>query len=288
MSASVRGTDFLELTKPRLCALAVAATVVGFVLGSSGRFDWTRALLTALGAALGGGGGNALNQWWERDADALMRRTRCRPLPTGRLQPSEALWFGLAVSSAGMLLLASVQPLAGWLGLATVVSYVACYTPLKRRTPLCTLVGAIPGAMPPLIGWAAATGRLGLEGWVLFGLLFLWQLPHFLAIAWLYREEYAAAGFRMLPVIDPTGWRTARQMVLYTAALVPTSLLPTLIGLSGPAYFYGALAAGIGFAGLAGMAAVIHSPQWARRVFLGSIGYLPLLLAMLVIDRGAP
>jgi protoheme IX farnesyltransferase len=276
----------LELTKPRLSALAVAATWVGFILGSLRAPHYGRLAMTLLGAALVGGGGHALNQWLERDADALMARTSVRPLPTGRLQPSQACAVGVMLSVVGVAVLGWVNPLTATLGAFTVVSYVGLYTPLKRLTPLCTLVGAIPGAMPPLIGWTGATGRLTLEGWVLFGVLFLWQLPHFLAIAWMYRDQYAAAGFKMLPIIDPDGARTARQLILYTAALVPTSLLPTLIGLAGPRYFYGALAVGVAFAAIAAVAASVRSVPWARRVFVGSISYLPVLMGLMVWDRG--
>jgi len=177
--------------------------------------------------------------------------------------------------------------LAAGLGVLTLISYVGIYTPLKRITPLCTLVGAVPGAMPPLIGWAAAVGALSVEAWILCAVLFLWQLPHFLAIAWMYRDDYAAAGFRMLPVIDAEGSRTGRQMVLYALALLPASLLPTLVGLSGPVYFCAALAVGAWFVALALLAAWSKSLASARRLFLGSIGYLPLMLLLMVLDRGA-
>ena len=283
----MRQLAYLELTKPRLTGLAVLSTGAGYALGSMGACDWPRLGLTLLGAALVGGGGNALNEWLEREQDALMMRTRRRPLPSGRVAPRPALWFGIVTSLVGVFVLSRVNPLAAGLGLLTLISYVGIYTPLKRITPLCTLVGAVPGAMPPLIGWAASVGSLSVEAWILCAVLFLWQLPHFLAIAWMYRDDYAAAGFRMLPVIDAEGSRTGRQMVLYALALLPASLLPTLVGLSGPVYFCAALAVGAWFVALALLAAWSKSLASARRLFLGSIGYLPLMLLLMVLDRGA-
>ena len=285
-----RVTDYLALTKPRLTFLALVAVLVGFLMGSLRPLDWGRLLVTLFGAALVGGGGNALNQWWERDADALMRRTRGRPLPARRLMPNEALVFGLASASLGLLLLAiAVNAVAAILGVITLVSYVALYTPMKRITSLCTLIGAVPGALPPMIGWAAARGTLALEAWVLFAILFLWQLPHFLAIAWVHREDYARAGFRMLPVVDPEGFSTARQMVLYGLALLPVSLLPTLLGVAGELYFVGAAVVGVWFVGMTIAAARHRTAALATRLFLASIGYLPVVLGLLVLDaRAAP
>ncbi len=281
-----RLASYLELTKPRLTALALLSVGAGFWLGSSGTLSLARFLHTLLGAALIGGGGNALNQWAERDVDALMRRTQSRPLPTGRVTPHDALWFGLMSALLGVLWLGWwVNPLCALLGLLTLVIYVGIYTPLKRRTALCTLVGAIPGALPPLIGWAGSRGALGLEAWMLFAILFLWQLPHFLAIVWMYREEYARAGFRMLPVVDPDGASTARQMVLYGLALLPTSLLPTIQGLTGPIYFVGTMTVGLWFVGTAVWAARWRSCAVAHRLFLASVGYLPVVLLLMVLDK---
>jgi len=281
-----QAADYLALTKPRLTFLALLAVLAGFLMGSSRPLEWGRLLLTLLGAALVGGGGNALNQWWEREADALMRRTNRRPLPAGRLRPGQALAFGLAAAAGGVLLLAlAVHALAALLGVVTLISYVALYTPMKRVTPLCTLIGAVPGALPPVIGWAAARGALALEAWVLFAMLFLWQLPHFLAIAWVHREDYARAGFRMLPVVDPEGLSTARQMVLYGSALLPISLLPTLLGAAGEVYFAGAAAVGVWFVGMTVAAARRRSEALAGRLFLASIGYLPVVLGLMVLDR---
>ena len=278
--------DYLALTKPRLTALAVLAAVAGFLMGSSRPLDLLVLIHTLVGAALVGGGANALNQWAERDADALMSRTQSRPLPAGRLKPIEALTFGLASSGLGIGYLAlGVNALAGWLAAITVVTYVGLYTPLKRQTALCTLIGAIPGAIPPLIGWAAARGELALEAWVLFAMVFFWQLPHFLAIAWVHRDEYARAGFRMLPVVEPDGSSTARQMVLYGLALLPTSLLPTILGVAGPVYFIGAAVLGAWFFWMAVSAARQRSCAVANRLFLASVGYLPLVLCLMVMDK---
>ena len=281
-----RMADYLALTKPRLTALALLAAAAGFFMGSSGPPALLRLIHTLVGAALAGGGANALNQWYERDADALMPRTRLRPLPAGRLAPSEALTYGLALSGLGILSLALwVNALASGLAAITVLMYVGLYTPLKRVTSLCTLIGAIPGAMPPLIGWAAARGALTLEAWVLFAMVFVWQLPHFLAIAWLYREEYARAGFQMLPVVEPDGASTARQMVLYGLALVPISLLPTILGVAGARYFVGATVLGLWLCAAAVSAARQRSGPCARRLFLASVGYLPVVLFLMVLDK---
>ncbi len=287
MNLSMTWRDYLELTKPRLTALALVTAAVGYALGARHSMDWGRVGAMLLGAALAGGGANALNQWWERDADALMNRTKSRPLPAGRLAPPSALAFGLAMAALGCGWLAlTVNGLTAWLAALTVSSYVLIYTPLKRRTSLCTLAGAIPGALPPLIGWAAARGALPPAAWLVGAIVFLWQLPHFLAIAWVYREEYAKAGFRMLPVVEPDGLSTARQMVLYAAALLVTSLLPVAYGLAGLWYFLGALAAGIWLCAVTISAARTRSPAVATRLFLTSVGYLPILLSLLVADRG--
>lgn len=283
-----RLADYAALMKLRLTALAVLSTGVGFWVGASRSLDVRLLLCTLLGAGLVGGGGNALNQWAERDADAMMARTKSRPLPTGRLQPVEAFVVGCVSSAAGVFLLSvSVNGLAAGLALLTLISYVGIYTPLKRKTSLCTLVGAVPGALPPLIGWAAARGRLDVEAWVLFAILFLWQLPHFLAIAWLHRDDYARAGFRMLPVIEPDGASTVRQMVLYGWALLVASLLPTILGVTGPIYFAGAIAVGGWF--LTTMIPVVRgrSLASAHRAFLASVAYLSIVLMLMVVDKTA-
>ncbi len=278
--------DALELTKPGITGLVLVTTAVGFHLGAVGAFDFPLLLHALLGTALLAGGTNALNQYAEREADAQMKRTRERPLPAGRLRPSVALAFATAISLAGAVHLAvAVNLLTALLGAAALVIYVFLYTPLKRRTSLCTIVGAVPGALPPLMGWAAIRGELDVLAWVLFAIVFFWQLPHFLAIAWLYRQDYARAGFPMLPVLDPTGSRTARQILLYTLALVLVSLLTTVLGLTGAIYFFGALTLGLGFLALGLALAFGRGGQQARRLFLGSVIYLPVLLILMVVDK---
>ncbi len=275
---------YLELTKPRLTFLAIVTAVGGFFLAGEsvpGTF-----VFLLLGTALVGAGAGALNQYLEREADSRMERTRGRPLPSGRISPDAALAFGVACSTAGLAVLAlGTNLLAAGLAAATLVSYLFIYTPLKPRTALCTLVGAIPGALPPLIGWAAARGELGLHAWSLFFILFLWQLPHFLAIAWTWREDYARAGFKMLPVLDPEGGSTGRQIVLYCLALIPVSLLPAVMGSFGWLYFLAALASGLAFLGCGLATARARSRPSARRLFFASILYLPVLLTTMTLDR---
>jgi protoheme IX farnesyltransferase len=239
-----------------------------------------------LGTGLVAGGASAFNQLIERGPDGLMRRTRMRPLPDRRLQATEAAIFAAALSAAGLLILwAGVNLLSAGVALATLASYALVYTPLKRVTSFATVVGAIPGALPPVIGWAAARGSLSQGAWVLFGIVFLWQLPHFLAIAWIYREDYARAGFRMLPVIEPDGRSTGRQAVVYCAALLPLALAPTLVGMAGTIYFAGAFALTLGFLGLSARFARTRAVPDARRLFFGSIIYLPLLWMFMIADR---
>ncbi|MBI1953839.1 MAG: protoheme IX farnesyltransferase [Candidatus Omnitrophica bacterium] len=276
-----------ELAKPRLTLLAVAVSLVGFLFGSShGALDPLRLLAELLGVTLVGAGAGALNQYLERGPDALMNRTKNRPLPSGRLSPPEALGAGVLTSAAGILILWRwTFPLAGWLAAATLAAYLFLYTPLKARSALCTLAGAVPGALPPLIGWAASGGSLNTEAWLLFGILFLWQLPHFLAIAWTHREDYRRAGFKMLPVLDPEGWMTGRQITLYTLALIPVSLLHAAVGSFGILYFFAALAAGGFFFSLGVSTACLRSLASARRLFVGSLIYLPFLLTAMTLDR---
>lgn len=278
--------DFWSLTKPRITALVLVTTGVAFALASRGSSEWVRLLHTLLGTALLAGGTNALNQYLEREADARMKRTRGRPIPSGRLDPRSALWFAVAISLAGAVYLFwFVNPLTALLGSIALALYVFAYTPLKRKTSLCTLVGAVPGAIPALMGWTAARNALDAEAWVLFGIVFLWQLPHFLAIAWMYRADYARAGFRMLPVVDPEGVETGRQVVLYTLALLPVSLLTSVLGLTGALYFVGAFTLGLGFLALGLALALNGSAVRARRLFLASLAYLPALLVLMLIDK---
>jgi protoheme IX farnesyltransferase len=278
--------DLYGLTKPGITRLVLITTAVGFYLGSTGSFDLGLLLHTLLGTGLLAGGTNALNQYAERQADAAMKRTRDRALPAGRLKESTALVFSAGISVAGAVYLALlVNPLTALLGTAALLIYIFAYTPLKRKSWLCTLVGAVPGAIPPMMGWTAVTGSLDLLAWVLFGIVFLWQMPHFFAIGWLYRLDYARAGFPMLPVIDPEGRRTSRQIVLYTVALLAVSLLTTLLGLTGALYFVGALTLGLLFLGLGVALAYTRTGAHARRLFLGSVLYLPVLLVLMVVDK---
>jgi heme o synthase len=283
---ATRVADFVELTKPRITFLVLVTTAVGYALGVGSNFHPAVFVALLVGTALVSGGASALNQWAERDADARMNRTASRPLPSGRLAPADALAFGLAISAAGLVVLAgAVNRLAALLALVSLSSYVLAYTPLKRVTSLCTVVGAVPGAIPPLIGWAAARGSLDREAWALFAVLFLWQLPHFLSIAWIYREDYARAGFPMLPVADPQGGATARQTVAYAAALIPVTLIAGAYAAAGTTYLWGALALGAAFVGFALVFAIRRSVRAARWVFLASVLYLPAVLGLMVLDR---
>src|ERR1700685_4480239 len=238
---------YVVLTKPDVTFLVVITTVAGFYLGSTGPMDWAKLAHTLFGTLLVAGGTAALNQYVERDMDAVMRRTAARPLPTGTLKPSEVLIFGIVTIVLGIAWLAlAVNLLATLVAVITSLSYLGLYTPLKTRTTLATAVGAVPGALPPLIGWAAAHGSLSQGGWILFAILFLWQFPHFHAIAWMYREDYARAGIQMLPVVDPEGKRTVRQIIGTAVGLIGVSLLPSVVGLAGMVYCFGALVVSVG------------------------------------------
>jgi protoheme IX farnesyltransferase len=277
---------FLELTKPRLTSLVLVTTLVGFYVGVQGPMNYLLMLNLLFGTALVAGGAAALNQLLEKEYDAKMRRTESRPLPSGRLQPDSVLIFGGTCAAAGLIYLAlTVNLLTSLLGAVTLVSYLFVYTPLKRVTTLNTIVGAIPGALPPLMGWTAARGEVTSAGWTLFAILFFWQLPHFLAIAWIYREEYAKAGFAMLPVLDPEGQRTGRQAVSHTLGLLPVSLAPFLFNLAGVLYLVGALVLGITFIWFAIQFSRQLTQVCARRLFYSSIVYLPLLLGLMVLDK---
>src|SRR5262245_55673203 len=278
--------DFIELTKPRVVTMILVTTLVGFYLASSGTPDWWLLVAALAGTGLAAGGTLALNQYLERDADAHMRRTQGRPLPSGRLQPLDALLFGAALTAAGLAILTVlVNPLAGFVTALTVITYLGAYTPLKRRTPLCGVVGAIPGALPPVTGWVAAAGGFGPGACALFAILFLWQLPHSLAIAQLYAADYARAGFRLLPIVDRDGHSTERQIVIHSFALLAAGLAPTLFGVAGALYFAVALVLGIGFLAIAVDAAVRPGAAAARRVMLASLIYLPVLLACMAWDK---
>jgi protoheme IX farnesyltransferase len=278
--------DYVALTKPRLNVLVVATSAAGYYLGAPGAIALSAMAAAVAGTALVAAGAAALNQVYERDTDALMRRTRMRPLPDGRVAPSDARLFGVLLSGAGVALLGALVNLpATALALATLVTYLIVYTPMKRRSPMATLVGAIPGALPPLIGWVASHGTLSTGGAALFLIVFLWQIPHFMAIAWLYRDDYGKAGFPMLPVIEPDGRRTGRQAVAYAAALVPASLVPAFVGLSGPVYAAVALVLGAALLWLAIRFAAVRSDHSARWLFFSSIAYLPLIWIVMMADK---
>jgi protoheme IX farnesyltransferase len=277
---------YADLFKARLTCLVLLTTLVGFYVGFRGPVDFALMFRLLLGTALLASGAAALNQLLERDYDAKMRRTQDRPLPSGRLQPQTVLMVGCASALVGLLYLArAVNLTTSLVGATSLVCYLFVYTPLKRVTWLNTLVGAVPGALPPLIGWTAARGELSSEGLALFAIQAFWQLPHFMAIAWMYRDEYARAGFKMLPAIDPDGTRTSRQAVSYTLALLVVSLCPFLFNLAGPIYLAGALILGLAFAGFAFRFARERTVARARQLFYVSLAYLPLLLAVMVLDK---
>lgn len=280
-------SDYLALAKPRLVVMVVITAAVGYWLGASGAIAVLPFLHTVVGTALAAGGALALNQYLERDLDAQMRRTRRRPLPAGRVQPLPALLFGtlLTVLGLGQLLLA-VNPLACAVTAFTSAVYLFAYTPLKRVTPLCTIVGAVPGALPPVTGWVAARGEFGDGALVLFAILFLWQIPHSLAIARLYADEYADAGFRLLPVVEPHSRRTERAVVSYSSALVAVGVTPSLLGMAGTVYLVAALLLGAGMMAAA-LAFALRRQGSARWLLLASLVYLPALLSVMAIDRVA-
>ena len=281
-----RTADFVTLTKPRLNFLVLITTLGGMYIAAPDGVALSVLFHALIGTALVAGGAAALNQVWERDTDGLMRRTRRRPIPGGRLRAVDGAWFGTLLSAAGLIELTwKVNPLASAVAAATLVSYVFVYTPLKTRTSLSTLIGAVPGALPPVIGWAAATGTISIGAIVLFGIVFLWQMPHFLAIAWLYRDDYRQARIPLLPVLEPDGRRTGQQALLYAAALWPVSLLPAAIGLADVPYSVLATLLGAGLIALSAMFARERTTLSARRLFLYSIIYLPLLWTALVLDR---
>jgi protoheme IX farnesyltransferase len=288
--------SFVELMKPELTGLSVLTSLCGFYLATSGAFDFRLFLVTGVGTLLVGGGAGALNQFMERNYDAMMRRTEKRPLPTGRVTPVEVLWFGITLSFGGIILLAfGANLFTGFLATLTITTYLFLYTPLKRITPVATLLGGIPGALPPVMGWAAVRNEIGFPSMVLFAILFFWQIPHFHSLAWVYRKDYARAGFRMLTVLDSNGTRTSRQILLCTAALVPSSLGLTLAGVTGYYYFIGAvilgivfLAHGVLFARAFGdedATAPAKSTVYSWRMFSASLLYLPALMILMAIDK---
>jgi protoheme IX farnesyltransferase len=290
--APSRMADLADLVKLRLNFLVMVTTAVGYAMATRDWSDWRRLLHTLVGTALTAAAAGALNQYVERGPDGLMNRTRNRPLPAGRIQPTEALALGVVAGVVGLLeLFFFVNELTAALGALTLGSYVLVYTPLKRVTTLNTIVGAIPGALPPVMGVAAATNNMTTDAtllaWAMFGILFFWQMPHFLAIAVLYREDYARGGFKMLPCVDENLSSTSRQMVFYTLALIPVTLLPTLLGVTGAVYFVAALVLGLAFLGFAILYVATRQRADAKQVFLASILYLPCLLAAMMVDKVA-
>jgi heme o synthase len=279
---------YIELSKPRILILILLTAIAGFCLASKGSIDIRLLIHMNVGVGLLAAGIGALNQFFERDIDRLMRRTERRPLPSGRLTPTKACLFGIATSIGGILYIALlINLLSGIMGIFTLGTYIFLYTPLKRKTPLSTFIGAFPGAVPPLIGWTAVSGNIGIEAIVLFAIMFFWQFPHFHAIAWMYREDYARAGIRMLPVIEPDGRSTSRQIVFYALVLLPVSLLPFLIGLAGHIYLFGAFVLSLAYLYFGIRTAILRSRQEAKYLLQASVLYLPLLFALMLINKTA-
>ena len=284
--AATAVSDYLELTKPRIVMLILVTTTAGFFMGSARTPDLLLLLHTLVGTGLAAAGALALNQYLEREEDGRMERTRRRPLPDGRLQPIEALAFGAGLTTSGLVyLLLAVNELSAAVTAATVISYLFAYTPMKSRSALCTVVGAVPGALPPVTGWAAATGHLGVGAAILFGIMFFWQLPHSLAIGWIYREDYERAGTRLLPTVEPDGRSTARQVVVNAMALLAVGLLPTLVGLAGWVYFLVAFVMGAWMLADALRAAATGTITGARRLLHTTFYYVPIVLVVMALDR---
>jgi len=279
-------SDYISLTKPRLNFLVVLTSAAGYYLGGAAAPDLVKMAQAVAGTALVAGGSAVLNQVYERDTDALMRRTRMRPLPDHRVTPTEAAIYGLVLTLAGLAVLAfATNWVAATLALATLILYLFVYTPMKRTSGLSTLVGAVPGALPAVIGWSAARGDIAIGGGTLFAIVFLWQIPHFMAISWMYRDDYRNAGFPMLPVVEPDGLRTGQQALLYAAALLPVSIGPTVVGIAGWAYFWLALVLGVALLVLSARFARDRTDRSARTLFFASIIYLPLIWAVMVLDH---
>jgi protoheme IX farnesyltransferase len=283
--AHERTSLYIELTKPRITLMVLLTVALGYMLAPSAAGPW--ALVHALiGSALSCSGAGALNQYLERDRDGFMDRTRFRPLPAHKVSPAMVLFLGSSLAAGGVTYLAATtNSLTAGLDAATLVSYLFIYTPMKRVSSLSTPAGAIPGALPPVMGWAAASGGLDAGAFVLFGILFLWQIPHFLAIGRLYKDDYANAGFPMLVVVDPSGDAVGRQMILYAIALAPFALAPTQLGLAGPLYFWAALLSGAAYVAASVLGAIKRDRKSARNLLLTSVLYLPLLFAAMLLDR---
>jgi heme o synthase len=286
VAAPSRTLAYLALTKPDVSFLVVLTTLAGYALGAVGPLDWLRLAQTVIGTTLVAAGTSALNHYFERDSDARMRRTASRPLPSGALAPAEAFWFGSGLAVAGALeLLLTTNALAAGLAVLTSLMYLGIYTPLKTRTTAATLIGAVPGALPPVIGWAAARGSFGAGAYVLFAILFLWQVPHFHSISWVYREDYARAGIRMLPVVDRDGRVTFGQIVFCAIMLIPVSLLASVTGIAGVTYFFSALVLGFLLVKVCLWASASRSNVRAKWLMHATVLHLPLLLGLMVLDK---
>jgi heme o synthase len=278
--------QYYELIKPRIALLIVISTAVGYCYGVGQHFSFFTLVNALLGTALLAAGSATLNQWYERDLDALMTRTKIRPIPAGTITPNQALTFGIAVSVLGAVeLFTQVNALAAGLGILTSVGYLFVYTPLKRKGPICTTIGALPGAMPPLIGYAAASGHLTVQAWVLFAILFLWQFPHFHAIAWMYREDYERAGIKMLAVVKPRGKALSIEIMATLILLIPATLAPTFLHMAGKVYFVAAIVLDLAFLYFGVQMSREHDHRRARNLLLASVIYVPLLFAFLVVDN---
>jgi protoheme IX farnesyltransferase len=283
-----RALDYIALTKPELTLLSVVTALGGAYLAGGHALSLSVLIHTFFGTFLVGGGAGALNQYIERGFDAQMRRTEHRPLPAGRIPHRNALILGMFLSVSGVIELAVfTHILAAFLALVTLTSYLFIYTPLKRITPFATVVGGIPGAIPPLIGWAAVTGDLSMGAWSLFFILFFWQMPHFLSLGWMYRKDYARANYKLLTVIDPSGDASSRQILVYCVALIPAALMPTLVGILGVIYFIGSLVLSLGFLWLAVRLFQERTNPNARRLFFASLIYLSVLVGLMILDRVA-
>jgi heme o synthase len=286
LTLSSRANGYVALTKPDVSFLVLMTTAAGYYMGARGPVAWLHMLHAVFGTMLIAGGTAALNHYVERDSDRLMRRTASRPLPSGVLKPRQALLYGIALCLGGAIyLFFAAGTLASGLGVASCLSYLLAYTPLKKRTVWATFIGAFPGAVPPMIGWAAASGRLDLGAWLLFAILFFWQFPHFHAIAWMYREDYARAGIQMLPVVDPEGSRTFRQILVTAVALVGVSLLPSIAGIAGAVYFFGALGLSVALLQVCLWAASAKTNFRAKWLMHATVAYIPLLLVLMVYDK---
>ena len=291
-----RAMDYAELMKPELTLLSVLTTLSGVWLGTRGALDVRLMFAAAIGTLLVGGGAGALNQWMERGYDAEMKRTERRPLPSGRIRPGDALAFGLGISIAGVALVTFfINPLTGCLAVATLATYLLLYTPMKRLTKFNTILGGIPGALPAMAGWTAVRNDVGPEAWILFAILFFWQMPHFFSLAWMYRKDYARAGYRMMTFGDESGARTGRYIVWFCAALIPASIAPTMIGLAGYLYLGAAMLGGAAFmlygllfaeaSSTFGVDAILRTNRYARKLFFASLLYLPFLMILMAIDK---